>query len=252
MSAGGKDGNERWGAVQESLGSGRTGTVWMRRLVVVAESPLLVEAIRGGFRNAGGFSLVGYADARNAAVSAICAAEPDVILLDDMDRSQRAVELVRAICAENGDVALFVLSAHLDRDWVRELFRAGTTAVIAKATQPAALATLVRETVNGRIIHRAPVMTPPALSRSNAGEDPRLTSREVEILQLVASGSTNAEIAQRLWVTQQTVKFHLGNIYRKLGVSNRTQASHFAHVNGLLEAAAPRAANTAAELALAS
>jgi DNA-binding CsgD family transcriptional regulator len=68
-----------------------------------------------------------------------------------------------------------------------------------------------------------------------------LTGRELEILQLVASGSTNGDVARRLWVTEQTVKFHLRNIYRKLDVANRTQASHFAHVNGLVKAqTAPR------------
>jgi DNA-binding CsgD family transcriptional regulator len=65
-------------------------------------------------------------------------------------------------------------------------------------------------------------------------EDFPLTERELEILRLVASGSTNGDIARRLWVTEQTVKFHLRNIYRKLGVANRTQASHFAHVRGLV------------------
>jgi DNA-binding CsgD family transcriptional regulator len=56
-----------------------------------------------------------------------------------------------------------------------------------------------------------------------------LTKRENEILRLVADGLPNAEIARRLWVTEQTVKFHLSNIYRKLGVSNRTQASQWIH-----------------------
>ena len=61
-----------------------------------------------------------------------------------------------------------------------------------------------------------------------------LTSRELEVLQLVAGGATNGEIAQKLWVTEQTVKFHLSNVYRKLEVGNRTEASHYAHVNGLV------------------
>ena len=58
--------------------------------------------------------------------------------------------------------------------------------------------------------------------------------RELEVLELVAAGSTNGEIARKLWVTEQTVKFHLSNIYRKLEVGNRTEASRYAHVNGLI------------------
>ncbi|MGH3033298.1 MAG: helix-turn-helix domain-containing protein, partial [Gaiellaceae bacterium] len=66
-----------------------------------------------------------------------------------------------------------------------------------------------------------------------------LTRRELEILQLVAEGHSNAELARRLWVTEQTVKFHLSNVYRKLNVSNRTEASRWAQLHGLLSRSAP-------------
>jgi DNA-binding CsgD family transcriptional regulator len=62
-----------------------------------------------------------------------------------------------------------------------------------------------------------------------------LTTRELETLRWVAQGRTNAWIARKLWVTEQTVKFHLSNIYRKLGVANRTEASHYALVHDLFE-----------------
>ena len=61
-----------------------------------------------------------------------------------------------------------------------------------------------------------------------------LTRRELEILQLVAEGHSNSQLARMLWVTEQTVKFHLSNIYRKLDVANRTEASRWAQLNGLL------------------
>jgi DNA-binding NarL/FixJ family response regulator len=62
-----------------------------------------------------------------------------------------------------------------------------------------------------------------------------LTTRELEILRSAAGGASNGQIANQLFVTEQTVKFHLSNVYRKLGVANRTEASHYAHVNGLLD-----------------
>ena len=62
----------------------------------------------------------------------------------------------------------------------------------------------------------------------------QLTPRELEILRLVAEGHSNSQLAQLLWVTEQTVKFHLSNIYRKLNVANRTEASRWAQLNGLL------------------
>ena len=67
-----------------------------------------------------------------------------------------------------------------------------------------------------------------------------LTRRELEILQLVAEGHSNAQVGRLLWVTEQTVKFHLSNIYRKLDVSNRTEASRWAQVRNLLPPAGSR------------
>ena len=78
----------------------------------------------------------------------------------------------------------------------------------------------------------APVVAP--LAAVPAPEPCPLTNRELEILQAVAEGHTNARIGRSLWVTEQTVKFHLSNIYRKLDVTNRTEASRWAQMNGLL------------------
>jgi DNA-binding NarL/FixJ family response regulator len=207
----------------------------LRRLVIVADNSLIVEAIRIGFRNSGEFNLVGYADGHRTSPERVLGAEPDVILLDDMDRSDRAIELTRQLADQNQQVAIIVLSVEMDPEWLQETFDAGAIGVISKATHPKTLATLVRETLNGHICHthkRLRCDTGPA--RPKIPEGLSLTNREVEILQLVASGSTNGDVARHLWVTEQTVKFHLSNIYRKLDVANRTQASRFAYVNGLV------------------
>jgi DNA-binding NarL/FixJ family response regulator len=76
----------------------------------------------------------------------------------------------------------------------------------------------------------------------DTGATDMLTARELEILRLVAAGLSNNRIAAQLWVAEQTVKFHLSNIYRKLGLANRTEASHYAHMHGLLGAPARTAA----------
>src|SRR5438132_14211103 len=75
---------------------------------------------------------------------------------------------------------------------------------------------------------------PRGVRRDGAGAE--LTRRELEILRLVAEGHSNAKLARMLWVTEQTVKFHLSNIYRKLDVANRTEASRWAQLHGLLPA----------------
>ncbi|MGO9901870.1 MAG: LuxR C-terminal-related transcriptional regulator [Solirubrobacteraceae bacterium] len=211
----------------------------MRRLVVVADNALIVAAIQIGFRQSDDFKLVGYADPRKTSAHTILRAEPDAILLDDLGQSGRTIELLREIREGDDEIAVLMLSIRFDPDWLDRLLSAGASGVISKATPPTTLITLVRETLNGHIVHRAPVVLP-TVERPDAAlesADPPLTGREAEILQLVACGSTNGEIARRLWVTEQTVKFHLRNIFRKLDVANRTQASHLAHVRGLVRAA---------------
>jgi DNA-binding NarL/FixJ family response regulator len=209
----------------------------VKRVVIAADNSLIVEAIRVGLRKSGEFNLVGHADPRRTSAVTIAGAQPDVVLLDDMGRSARAVELIRELRVEDEQISVIVLSLEMDHDWVEHVFNAGATGVISKATHPAALATLLRETLNGHIFHKFAFASTTNGHQADAvtSEDLPLTTREVEILKLVAAGSTNGEVARKLWVTEQTVKFHLRNIYRKLDVANRTEASHYAHMNGLVK-----------------
>ena len=134
---------------------------------------------------------------------------------------------------EAADVApsaeCLLLTARMDEDWVDDAFGAGASAVVSKTVHPVALGTLLREIVAGNVVHRPrrPAATPSTLPRP-------LTARELEILRLAAQGMTNGQIARELWVTEPTVKFHLTNTYRKLGVVNRTEASWYAQVNDLV------------------
>jgi DNA-binding NarL/FixJ family response regulator len=210
----------------------------MKRVVIVADNSLIVEAIGAGLRKSGEFNLVGHADPRKTSAVTIAGAQPNAILLDDMGRSERVVELIRELKVEDPQISVIVLSVEIDQAWVGHVFNAGATGVISKATHPGALATLLRETLHGHIFHKFASTCAPDDFEADAlvSDDLPLTTREVEILQLVASGLTNGDVARKLWVTEQTVKFHLRNIYRKLDVANRTEASHFAHVNGLVKA----------------
>lgn len=210
-----------------------------KRLVVVADNSLIVEAIAIGLRTSGAFELLGHVNARTGSVKAIVEAAPDVVLLDDLDGSDMSVELVSRIKAEQPQVAVIVLATTMDPDWLDAIFAAGAAGAISKATHPAALATLVRETVDGHVVlvYESSGVAHHARPAAVAGEQIPLTSRELEVLQLVATGATNGDIARKLWVTEQTVKFHLSNVYRKLEVGNRTEASRYAYVNGLIGAA---------------
>ncbi len=210
----------------------------MQRLLVVADNSLILGAIAIGLRESGEFKLLGDVDQRTPSWRSIVDAAPDVVLIDDMDcdRDGPILDLVRQVTSEGPGIAVIVLTMAMDAEWLEAVFAAGAVATISKAAHPMALATLVRETVSGHVLYRhrqsgGPSQTEPATA---AGDDSALTARELEVLRLVAAGATNGEIARSLWVTEQTVKFHLSNVYRKLDVGNRTEASHYAHVNGLL------------------
>jgi DNA-binding NarL/FixJ family response regulator len=209
----------------------------MQRLLVLAENSLMLEAIALGLRGSGEFKLVGHASARGGSWRLLVETTPaDVVLIDDGEELQLTVDLLSYIRRERPRVALLVLVMTVDPERLDAMFAAGASGAISKSTHPSALATLVRETTNGHILYRHREAGDPGGEPLNAiaTEDSSLTSRELEVLRLVAAGSTNGEIARHLWVTEQTVKFHLSNVFRKLHVSNRTEASHYAHVNGLL------------------
>jgi DNA-binding NarL/FixJ family response regulator len=208
----------------------------MKRLVVVAEDSLIVEAIAIALRRSGEFNLVAHLDARSASAAEIIDASPEVVLIDEMERSEQPIALIREIKTAREDITVIVLALSPEAARLDDLFAAGASAAVSKATNPAALATLIRETLEGRVLdlYKAPGQAAGAPAAAAGLEESVLSGRELEVLKLVAAGSTNSEIARKLWVTEQTVKFHLSNIYRKLEVGNRTEASHYAHVNGLL------------------
>ena len=205
-----------------------------KRVVVVADNPLIVAAIRSGVRESGALELLGYVDPRRATAPRIAELDADVVLVDEAEQSEPAIALIRAVDQLDESISVIVLTLDMRGDWLRRAFEAGADGAVSKSVRPAALATLVREAVHGHIVH-APLHLRPAARPPvavTADHDP-LTDRELEILRLVASGAPNADIAGQLWITQQTVKFHVSNVYRKLGVANRTEACHYAHVNGL-------------------
>lgn len=213
----------------------------MKRLIVVADNSLIVEAIRAGMRESGAFELVGYADPRKTSARLIAETEAEVLLVDEGEQASEAIDLIRGVKERRKEIAIIVLTVKMEGDWLVRALAAGASGVVSKSVHPVALATLVREAVSGHIGHPLKSVTTDAASAPPVGGDDRssLTERELQVLRLVAAGATNVEIARRLWITDQTVKFHVSNIYRKLHVTNRTEACHYAHLNRLV---APREA----------
>jgi DNA-binding NarL/FixJ family response regulator len=135
-----------------------------------------------------------------------------------------------------------VLSLYANPEYIDAAFDAGASAYVLKTAEAADFATTVRQSFEQSIYLEGGRARPaPAAPAPSTEESGRLTRRELEILRLAAEGHKNAEMATMLWLTEQTIKFHLSNIYRKLNVSNRTEASRWAQVNGLLPRTSSRA-----------
>jgi DNA-binding NarL/FixJ family response regulator len=201
-------------------------------LLIVTDNGFAAEAIRRSFRNTSGVRVAGYVDGRRACGAAVAEAQPDVVIVDEMTWSASALARIAEIRTAAPSAKIVALSSQPGAAWVKEAARAGAHAAIAKTVQPGTLALLVREIWAGTVHH---AFEGGRASASLAAEHATLTPRELEILRLVAAGASNAGIARQLWVTEQTIKFHLSNVYRKLGVANRTEASHYAHVHQLVE-----------------
>jgi DNA-binding NarL/FixJ family response regulator len=201
-------------------------------VVIVTDNGFAAEAIRRSFRGTSGVRVAGYVDGRRQCGPAVAEARPDVVIVDEMTWSANAVARISEIRRSAPAAKIIVLTAEAGAEWLGDAVRAGADAAIAKTVQPTTLGLLVREIWAGTIHHA--FSNRRASSTADAGHG-KLTPRELEILQLVASGASNALIARQLWVTEQTVKFHLSNVYRKLGVANRTEAGHYAHVHGLTD-----------------
>ena len=209
-----------------------------RTAVVVDKHPLWRDAMRELLER-DGVTVVASAGSLTEAGTVIDEARPDLVVWDGSAEDAAAARLIRE--AHPG-IQQIVVSADEDPEAVERAFAAGAAVYCMKTAAPEDLAAALRQAFDrsiyvangrGRVEN---TVGPRPVAPVNG---PQLTKRERENLQLVAEGYSNSQLAQMLWVTEQTVKFHLSNIYRKLDVANRTEASRWAQLNGLL-AAPPR------------
>jgi DNA-binding NarL/FixJ family response regulator len=210
----------------------------MKRVFIITDQLVVGHGIIDTIRRTPGLELVGSVGSRVSVPPMARRLAPDVVLVDHCGPTDLALERLTDAEQRLTGVKRVLLTARHDKAWLDAAFSAGAHAVIMRDVRPAHLGIVLLELAEDHIIQR------PDLSRSEAelGGVP-LTPRELEILRLTARGFTNRRIAARLWVTEQTVKFHLSNTYRKLGVSNRTEATRYAYMHALVDQPeAPQAA----------
>ncbi|MFE5332888.1 response regulator [Embleya sp. NPDC056575] len=193
------------------------------RLVVCDDHAVVRAGLLALFAGEDGIEVIGEAADGEEAVRLAAALRPDVVLMDlQLVGGIDGVEATGRLLALPEPPHVLVLTMYDTDADVSRAIEAGAAGYLLKAGSPEDLFRAVRDAAAGRTV-LAPEVAARLFSRMRKPDD-TLTAREVEILQLLARGVGNAEIARRLFISQATVKTHLGHIYAKLGVDTRTAA----------------------------
>ncbi|HBB31880.1 MAG TPA: DNA-binding response regulator [Cyanobacteria bacterium UBA8803] len=206
----------------------------MIRILLVDDQSLIRRGLKAVLQFEEGLEVLGEADNGETAIHQVAALHPDVILMDIRMPVMDGVAATREICQRFPQTNVLVLTTFDDDEYVTQALQYGAAGYLLKDTPPEELAQAIRAVHKGytqlgpgigkKIIAQIP--TPPP-SPSSSWEE--LTPREQEILQFIAKGASNREIAQVLYISEKTVKNHVTNILSRLNLRDRTQAAIWAN-----------------------
>jgi DNA-binding NarL/FixJ family response regulator len=191
----------------------------------------MLKAIRLALAESEDIEIVGEADAGPKVVPLVGQTSPDLVLLDIRMPGLDGLSVLDRLRERYPQVRVAILSAVEDPTVIQAAFSRGAKAFIVKHIDPRDLAAAVRQAVDAAVFQPLGTLE----NGDGEGNGPELSKREVTILHALQSGLSNKQIAKELFLAEQTVKFHLTNIYRKLGVSSRTEAVRYAFEHGLVE-----------------
>jgi DNA-binding NarL/FixJ family response regulator len=200
--------------------------------LIADDHRLMVEGTKQALERAGGFDVVGEAVNGSQVLPLVRRLKPDLVLLDLRMPQMDGLTCLTKIRKEFPDMKVAMLSVSQDPELIQTALKRGANAYIVKSIDPDDLAGALRQALEGNVFTTAGITEDPG---ERAAKDAGLTDRELGIIRAVARGLSNEAISKELWVAEQTVKFHLTNIYRKLGVTNRTEAARYAFEQGLVE-----------------
>jgi DNA-binding NarL/FixJ family response regulator len=198
------------------------------KVLIADDHPLIIAGIRRTIEHVDDMEVVGEARSGPELMQLVERRRPDLVLMDLKMPGVAGVEAIIRIRQRWPEVKCVVLSAYDDRPTIDAALQAGASAYVLKSAHTVDIASVLRQASGGAVFH-APAYVQPV---PGLPDTPALTDRERSILSAVASGMTTSAISQDLWISEHTIKFHLTNIYRKLGVTNRAGAVRYALEHG--------------------
>ena len=206
------------------------------RVLLVDDHPLFRRGVRRALEAGGAIAVVGEAGDGEAALRLAERLRPDVVLCDLNLPGMSGLDVTRRLAARQPGLPVVILTLHQEDAARAAARRAGAAAYLSKEVAPDQLVALLRRAGRGERLEET---FPPPAAAAAAGGGPaaRLSPRETAVLALIAQGYANRGIAERLGISEQTVKNHLTAILRKLAVADRTQAVLYALRRGWLDVA---------------
>jgi DNA-binding NarL/FixJ family response regulator len=202
------------------------------RVVLADDHRLVLEAVQAMLEDDGDFDIVAVAESARQLLPQVAQKAPDVVVLDVAMPGTDGFACLREIQEKHPRVKVVMLSGHDEPRIAQRALRLGASAYVRKQVDPRDLASVLRQAVEETVASQ-----PQALQEDAEADDAAavLTVSELAVLRALARGLVNKQIAADLQIAPQTVKFHLTNVYRKLGVANRTEAIRFAFQHELFE-----------------
>lgn len=199
------------------------------RLLIVDDHKMLRQGLRRSLGEMG-FDVIGEASNGSEAIDAALRMRPDVVLMDVTMPETDGVEACRQICEQRPDIRIVMLTMHADQSVLSDAIRAGASGYLIKDCSIEEIADAVRTAAAGDTA-LSPQLAATMLDevrrieeRVRRQEERVITKREEEVLQMIADGCSTPEVAEKLYISQKTVKNHLASIYQKLDARDRTQA----------------------------
>jgi len=202
-------------------------------LLIADDHPVVRDGLSGMFAPDPGFEVLGEAGDGAEAIRLAKALKPDVILMDLRMPGMDGLTAITELTRQAVPARILVLTTYDTDSYVLPAIEAGATGYLLKDAPRAELLRAVRAAANGQAV-LSPSVATRLMSRVRTPAVEPLSQRELEVLELVAAGTTNREAAAKLFISQATVKTHLLNIYTKLGVGDRAAAVAEAFNRGLL------------------